>query len=393
MNNSYEISELIKRSITGEILPEEKLILNNWLKESDENRELYEKLKSIDFQLDKLSQYSSFNKERIKKNIEKELFPKSAFNHKTYWYKYAAAILIPIVFIIGYSLLFKQNKEITLANIDESITPGTQKATLVLSNGENIILDAKKNKNTFNEGGVVITNQENKLNYLSGGEKSYFGRSELVYNELKTPRGGGYNLQLSDGTNVWLNSGSSLRFPVSFTDTVRQVYLSGEAYFDVSHNGKPFMVTTNNLNVHVLGTQFNLSAYEDEKEIVTTLVEGKVAITLLDSNAVQDKILTPGLQSRVNKESRAIGIEKVNTSQFTSWIHGKLEFNNQDLEYVMKRLSRWYDFNYSFANNNAKKYRFSARVNTDESISEILKMLEMTTSVKFQIEENNIIVN
>ena len=219
-------------------------------------------------------------------------------------------------------------------------------------------------------------------------------KRELIYNELRTPRGGGYNLNLSDGTEVWLNAGSSLRFPVSFTDSTRRVYLEGEGYFEVSHNGNPFIVSTEDMDVRVLGTSFNVSAYSDESEIVTTLVEGKVRIDYTGNreSRIESKVLTPNKQALLNRYLAEIKIEEVNIDHYTSWMQGKLEFSNESLDMVLKRLARWYDFEYEFENNQARDYHFSGRINNTENISTILEMLEMTTDVKFDIKKNKIVV-
>ncbi len=165
-----------------------------------------------------------------------------------------------------------------MATIDTVIQPGSQKAILVLSDGATIEFDDDEPLTEMDQGDALIRNEKNTLFY---SEKRKVGKSRKpVYNELKTPRGGGYNLTLGDGSMVWLNAGSSLRFPVSFTDSTRQVYLEGEAYFQVSHNGKPFIVTSGDMDVRVLGTSFNVLAYPDEQQLVTTLVEGSVRIDL-----------------------------------------------------------------------------------------------------------------
>jgi ferric-dicitrate binding protein FerR (iron transport regulator) len=191
-----------------------------------------------------------------------------------------------------------------------------------------------------------------------------------------------------------LNAGSSLKFPVSFTDSTRHVFLEGEAYFQVTHNGKPFIVTSGAMDVRVLGTSFNVLAYPDEQQLVTTLVEGSVRIDLVgkERETSSSRILSPDDQAVVSIEDAAIEVSKVNTSQYTSWIDGKLEFYNENLDKVMKRLARWYDFEYEFENSGAKNYHFSARFDNTENISTILEMLELTTDVKFELKENTIVV-
>ena len=201
-------------------------------------------------------------------------------------------------------------------------------------------------------------------------------------------------LQLSDGSKVWLNSGSSLRYPVSFRDSVRQVILDGEAYFEVSHNETPFIVSTGSMNTRVLGTSFNVEAFSDDPAFKTTLVEGRVLVELLNeaSSISESTLLEPDEQATFSRASGEISKEVVDASGYTSWIRGKLEFHNESLETVMKRLARWYDFEYSFENTAAMGFHFSARLDKEEGISSILKMLEMTTDVKFEFRNRSIVV-
>jgi ferric-dicitrate binding protein FerR (iron transport regulator) len=263
---------------------------------------------------------------------------------------------------------------------------------LVLSDGSTIELAPETSLTSLKDGGASITNEKMLLSYTS--EEVRNRNLETVFNELKTPRGGGYNLQLADGTEVWLNAGSSIKFPVSFQDSVRQVILEGEAYFEVKHNGKPFIVSSANTNTRVLGTSFNISAYADDPVIKTTLVEGKVSVELVDypNSTSARTILAPNEQATYIRSSTEISKDEVIASSYISWMRGKMEFHNENLETVMKRLARWYDFNYSFENAGAKEFHFSARLDKNESLSVILEMLEMTTDVKFEYKDNAIVV-
>jgi ferric-dicitrate binding protein FerR (iron transport regulator) len=270
--------------------------------------------------------------------------------------------------------------------------PGSQKAKLVLSDGQVHELDKDNLMVDIKEGEARIVNQRNSLIYSA--EEEIVEAQPVVLNELITPKGGGYTLQLADGTIVTLNAGSSLNYPVSFTDSIRQVFLVGEAYFDVRHDGKPFIVSCDDIDVRVLGTSFNISTYPDDPDVKTTLVEGKVKITTSENLqlASEGKVLLPSDQAIFNKNNASIDIIQVNTSQYTSWIQGKFEFKNLDLDQVMKRLSRWYDFEYRFETDAAKDYHFTARINNDQNISSILEMLEMTTDVKFVIRDQIIVI-
>jgi ferric-dicitrate binding protein FerR (iron transport regulator) len=273
-----------------------------------------------------------------------------------------------------------------LSKIDEYIKPGEQIATLVLSDGVILKIQKEDVQMKIEEGKAEIINRNNTLSYNS--VDSIVFSQATIYNELITPRGGSYNITLVDGTKVWLNAASKLKFPVVFTDSIRQIYLEGEAFFDVAHNGKPFIVNSGDIDIEVLGTAFNISAYSDDNDIKTTLVDGSIKLRTPEIH----KTLLPSEQAIVSKENFEINIRTVNTTRYTSWVNGKIEFNNESLDVVMKRLSRWYDFSYSFKNKQAKNFHFSARIENSQNISSILEMLQKTTDVKLEIEKKTIVI-
>lgn len=395
MNNNFKIAELIAKKIKGEITDDEQTELNKWIAISPENRIIYENSINTKNQINKLKTYIAHkkqSKETVWEKIEEKTIGPKRHISRSIILRYAAAIILPLFVIGGITYNFLSQEDMTLATLDESIKPGSQKAILLLSNGETVELNDDNSEKEINEKGVKINNRNSQLQYTNNNNKEG-EKKELVYNELRTPRGGGYNLKLEDGTEVWLNSGSSLKFPVKFSDSIREVYVVGEAFFKVTHDGKPFIVKSEGADIRVLGTSFNVSAYKDESLVTTTLVEGKVQIEAqIESSNPAKAILTPGFQAVFNKSNENIDVNKVITSQYTSWMDGKLEFTNQNLELVMKKLSRWYDFEYKFKNDKAKDYHFSARINSNENLSSVLEMLEMTTKVKFEIENNTIVI-
>jgi len=393
MNNSFYISDLIAKKNQGNISPEEMEKLESWSNESNENLEIYTRATDNNYLVNKLEVYQLFKKNEVRAALENELFP--AKTRKLYTnalWRYAA-ILIPFIMLAGVSWYFLADSQSPqLSSLDNVVKPGSQKAILKLSDGNTMELDDAKLLTEMKEGDAKLVKKDNSLIYSTEVESGI--QQPVVQNELITPRGGGYKLQLADGTVVTLNAGSSLKYPVSFTDTVRQVFLEGEAYFDVSHNGKPFIVSCGNMDVRVLGTRFNVSSYSDDPEIRATLVEGKVKVITAKNPglATEGTILVPDDQAIFSRGDASVKVIKVNTSQYTSWVMGKFEFNNANLDEVMKRLARWYDFDYEFDSDSAKDYHFTARLNNDQSISSILEMLEMTTDVKFEIRDHTIII-
>ncbi len=394
MDKILHIADLVVKRIRGDISSGEQQELDLWINESPENKALYDRAADPKQQMEKLEVYSLFNKEKVWTNLDEQLFGTKAINFTPQRIlRFAAAIMLPLLVAGGFAWWYLRAPEAgTLAEIDNEIKPGIQKAVLILSDGGTFELGGESSQTTLKDGDASISDENSGLSYASDPKPGQV--KQAVYNELRTPRGGGYKLMLADGTRIWLNAGSSLRYPVSFHDSIRQVFLEGEAYLEVAHNGKAFVVSTGNMNTRVLGTSFNVSAYTDDDAFYTTLVEGRVRVELLDQRTfiTASTILNPDEQATLIHTSSEISTLSVDASGYISWIQGKMEFHNESLESVMKKLARWYDFEFSFENTKAMGYHFSARLDKNESISNILQMLEMTTDVKFVYRENSIVV-
>lgn len=393
MENSFRISDLIAKKLKGILTDAEQDELDTWVNGSARNSAIYKNATDPQKQLAKLEMYTRFNKEKAWKSIEEELFsPKVILLFSAKFMKYAAAILIPLMLAGGVTYFFlNKEKEEPLTELNETIKPGVQKATLVLSNGESHILDTENTMSGFVEVDAQISTTADGLSYVAANGQSASFKA-ATYNELFTPKGGNFRLKLADGSTVWLNAESRLSFPVAFTDSTRHLFLEGEAYFEVAHNGSPFIVTSGEMDIRVMGTSFNVSAYPDDVAKKTTLVEGKVRVDVRKENEVIQGFLTPNKQATVSTGESGISIADVDAAQYKSWVDGKFEFKNETLEQVMKKLARWYDFEYQFSNQSAKNFHFSGRLDNQEKISSIFKMLEMTTNVKFNLQENGIVV-
>ena len=220
--------------------------------------------------------------------------------------------------------------------------------------------------------GTHIQVDSTTLNYRLAQSTS--ARPKPVYNKVEIPRGGEYALVLSDGTKVHLNSMSSLRFPVAFTTGKREVELQGEAYFEVSKTGQPFIVNVNGMQVEVLGTTFNISAYPNE-EYQTTLVNGSVRVSAEKGESL---ILKPSQQATIVSGGNSIQVRTVDISFYTSWVKGKINFKDQRLEDIMKILSRWYDMNVVYENEGLKNIRFGCNLNRYEEILSLIHISEPT---------------
>jgi transmembrane sensor len=391
MKKAFNLSDLIARKIKGSLTPEENRRLESWLQEDTDNKDFLDKVQQDEQLLEKLETYNRFDPEKAWEEVNQRTANAKTIRFiPTGWLRYAA-IFIPILLVAAATLFFlneNQNKEILA--VDQQIKPGTEKATLILSDGSAVELGESSTLKEIEQQGINIISNLKSLTYSNNNAVSK--TEEIAYNELITPKGGTYRLTLADNSSIILNAGSSLRYPVVFDDEKREVYLSGEAYFEVQHDGRPFSVVCEGMDVNVLETTFNVEAYKDEPFIKTTLVEGKVEV-VSETEPENKEVLAPSDQSVYDPQENRFEVQQVNTSQYTSWIDGKFEFNKDNLAAVMLELSRWYDFEYEFQNESAKDYHFTARITNDQEISTILDMLEMTANVKFEIIDQKIIVH
>lgn len=304
--------------------------------------------------------------------------------------KYAAVF---IVFAsLGVYYLFNvntpKNEPIQVVSTEHIIAPGTEKAILTLEDGTDVFLQ----KDSIYTNGSV-SSSKNKLVY---GKNNIKPNVTIEYNYLTVPRGGQYFVKLSDGTEVWLNSESKLKYPKHFTEgKTRKVELVyGEAYFDVSpstkHNGSKFKVLSKYQEVEVLGTEFNIKAYTDEFYVFTTLVEGKVALT---TNAKQD-ILKPNEQVAFNVDTKEYTKNVVDVYDVTSWKNGVFSFKSKPLVEITKVLSRWYNVDFKFTNEEVKEAKFMGVISKDSPLEDILLSIKNSGFItSYKIEKTSITLN
>lgn len=265
------------------------------------------------------------------------------------------------------------------------VMPGGNKAVLTLADGSQITLDSTENGAIANQGNVQVIK-------LDSGQLAYNAlkegvEGEIRYNTLATPKGGQFRIILPDGSKVWLNAASSLRFPTAFTGKEREVQLTGEAYFEIARNpGLPFKVAVKGMMVQVLGTHFNIMAYDDEKNIQTTLLEGAVKVNK-GAQAVQ---LKPGQQAQLNTTGAMSVSDNVDIEGVVAWKNGYFHFNHESLEGVMRQVSRWYDAEITYEGNVPDR-EFGGKIARGSDIKDVLKILELS-NVHFRIEGKKIIV-
>ena len=263
------------------------------------------------------------------------------------------------------------------------LPPGTNKARLLLGDGSVINLADAKNGTIKHEAGARIDKKDGQLIYdVSRGEEV----SEM--NTIQTPRGGQYQVILADGTKVWLNSASSLSYPTAFMGKDRQVQLKGEAYFEVAEDkNKPFKVSVADVQVEVLGTHFDVMAYEDENAIKTTLLAGSVRVT---RNGMGSQVLAAGQEASMDRSSGSLSVNEMDGEEAVAWKNGFFQFDGVSIETVMRQLARWYDVDVEYEGKTDKHFR--GMISRSSNVSEVFRMLELTGAVHFSTEGKRIIV-
>ena len=330
--------------------------------------------------------YSSADFSRLKQGEKIRLMRKirASRRRKLYWLSAAASIMV----VFSLSLFLWINGEDS--GQKNTGVPAPQRkgqVELILSSGERMVLgtDSLRLGNRVEAG--MLKDSLRKLSYLQA-PAGQDGQEE-IFNTLVIPVGGLYELELSDGTRVWLNSVSQLRYPVQFTGKERKVYLSGEAYFDVKTDSlRPFVVESGGMNVRVYGTEFNVTAYRDEK-LRTTLVQGKVGIKV---DGEKELLLRPGQMAEYDAQTKHLEVQEVNTYLYTAWIEGTFAFKDETIEEIMGRLSRWYDLNVFYANEEVKKQLYDGIIPQVKDFEDVLRMIEGTATIHFEIKGNTVIV-
>lgn len=385
INQDFHIANIIAGYLSGEITSEESARLEEWRKESLDHEALFQKIcNEENFRLH-IEKGAAINTETGWTELQKRIEKSDSRKRMIKVLSYVAAVLLPVLFA-GISMKYTSHDSTYGQSIlaVQPILPGEAKAILTLDNGETINLSKETADALQKIEGTNIQVDSTTLNYQLAQAAS--GKTEPIYNKVEIPRGGEYALVLSDGTKVHLNSMSSLRFPVAFTADKREVELLGEAFFEVSKTGQPFIVNANGMQVEVLGTTFNVSAYPDE-EYQTTLVNGSVKIT---AGKGEGLVLKPSQQATIALGSNSIQVRTVDTSFYTSWVKGKIHFKDQRLEDIMKTLSRWYDMKVVYTDERLKNIRFGCNLNRYEEITPFVKLLEKTEEVHVKIESNTI---
>ncbi len=378
-----QYDQLLRKKLLGKLSPEEAHLFQQWLSISEENQQLYNRLLELHREGVSIPHFdgqqpSALWKQLLQKVEERK---RRRLVRKKFIYRYAA-IFVGLLGLLGAYFLWISDKY-------EQQTPSSGIA-LELSNGQIYSLTEIENEELLDENGKL-------LGIKKEGRLVYSGRDTdqtLLYHTLHVPNGKQFELQLSDGTYVHVNAGSSVRYPVNFVNKeVRKVFLTGEAYFEVVRNKRhPFVVTNGDVDIQVLGTQFNVSAYADDLEVGTVLVEG--AIRLSESGQTNDvaTTLAPGQKATWNKEAKKLSLKEVDVQRHISWREGKLIFRKVDFKSITKQLQRKYNVQIDNRYSALDERIFSATFD-EETIEEVLDTFVEETYFEYYFKNEKIIIN
>jgi len=386
IQNNDRIKQMVVRYVKGELSEEEMDELKRWRDERAEHEELFRNVVSKEELERGIRRFvkTSEQQELEWNRILNRTVRKKRHSRKMSWMRYAALFVLPL--LVGGIVYFSWDttRETGPVVTSPRIVPGVSMAELVLPDGTKVWLDREANR-ALEEG---VKNSGDTLNYTEIVASGIQDSCE-IYHTLRVPCGGEYTLVLADGTTVYLNAESELRFPKQFKGKSRKVYLEGEGYFDVQRDEKqPFVVEVKQVEVRVLGTSFGIRAYTGEANVLTTLVRGRVNV---EAGGKQVE-LSPGQQADFNRGNDRLTVTEVDVEQYVSWKDGRLVFDNKPLEFILEELGRWYSFDVFYTNKELKGIPYSLNIKKHEDIAHVLKFIERTGKVKFEINKNTIIV-
>ena len=390
-----EILKIIADELAGEnVSREEKESVKRWREESSGNERMYKMrveelgegvgLVRMKGGLDRKKAYERLEGEMQKKMIRQKEKGKV---RRMSWWRYGAGVA-GVLMMLGVGMAIWMKPEENNVRLEEKrVVPGSGQAVLTLGGGEVVLLKRDTSELILADTTLRVTNERNTLVYSEIENKRM--SEDVVYNTLTVPVSGEYCLVLADGTKVFLNSGSEIRYPAMFRGKRREVLLKGEAWFEVAKDsGREFLVHAGAMDVKVLGTSFNVKAYEKLETVATTLVEGSVEIAC-DGESFR---IVPGEQFVYDKNSREANVMMVDTELYTSWKDGYYKFRQATLKEIMTTLSLWYGLNVFYQNESAKHVEFTGKVKRYEDIRTLLDKFEQTENVVFDIKENNVFI-
>ena len=373
---SDRIVRLLQLYLLGDITEEERQELEDWCEEKVRNRQLFEQICQEDLFSKERYVYEKIHDTKAFSVFEKRVRKVSSRSIGNWW-KYAAVLLFPILVVGSWKLMHETEQVSIVASSVAPIQPGCSQAVLVLDDGRKVFLKEE-------EEGVISEDKEITVT----GEKDV---DEIRFNELEVPRGGEYKVRLADGTLVYLNSATRMKYPVKFDEKERKVYLSGEAYFEVAKDPeRPFFVEMEGVEVRVYGTSFNVNTHH-KGNIQTVLVKGSIGVKVLSSG--MESMIRPGQMAEFKQGNTKVDVKDVNVAVYTDWKDGIFRFENQRLEDILAVLSNWYDMNVFYQTVSVKELHFSGYMERYKDVSVILEAITLSTGVTFSIQGKTIIVS
>lgn len=383
----FKLAAIIVRSFKEELSPEEHDFLEDWLQVAEKNKSLYSRMQEEDWLVEKMRTVLKIEATQDCVDFIKHYHESRKLYIRKLIVRYVAIVLFFLSAGAGYWYL-KGFEPADSQLAGPTVPVDKKEVILTLGSGEQLILQHADSTAIREESGTLLNISGNQLSYLPLPETTV---RQIEYNELYIPRGGEYFLSLTDGTKVWLNSESSLRYPVVFNGQKRIVYLEGEAFFRVAEDPQhPFVVMAGNSKTEVLGTEFNLRAYPDEAVISATLVKGSVRLSVAEEQ--QGLVLSPGEQGNVVKVNGLLSKHLVDIYLYTSWKDGRFVFKSSRMEDLLEVLSRWYDVEIFYQNPAVKDLRFTGDLCKTEHIDALLNIIEQNGLVAFERKEDSIVV-
>ena len=384
---SDRIVRLLQLYLLGDITEEERQELEDWCEEAPRNRKLFEQICQEDLFSKERYVYEKIHDTKAFSVFEKRVRKVSSRSIGNWW-KYAAVLLFPILVVGSWKLMHETEQVSIVASSVAPIQPGCSQAVLVLDDGRKVFLKEEEEGVISEDKEITVTGEKDRLVYTSSEGKNV---DEIRFNELEVPRGGEYKVRLADGTLVYLNSATRMKYPVKFDEKERKVYLSGEAYFEVAKDPeRPFFVEMEGVEVRVYGTSFNVNTHQ-EGNIQTVLVKGSIGVKVLSSG--MESMIRPGQMAEFKQGNTKVDVKDVNVAVYTDWKDGIFRFENQRLEDILTVLSNWYDVDVFYQTASVKELHFSGYMERYKDVSVILEAITLSTGVTFSVQGKTIIVS
>lgn len=384
---SDRIVRLLQLYLLGDITEEERQELEDWCEEAPRNRKLFEQICQEDLFSKERYVYEKIHDTKAFSVFEKRVRKVSSRSIGNWW-KYAAVLLFPILVVGSWKLMHETEQVSIVASSVAPIQPGCSQAVLVLDDGRKVFLKEEEEGVISEDKEITVTGEKDRLVYTSSEGKNV---DEIRFNELEVPRGGEYKVRLADGTLVYLNSATRMKYPVKFDEKERKVYLSGEAYFEVAKDPeRPFFVEMEGVEVRVYGTSFNVNTHQ-EGNIQTVLVKGSIGVKVLSSG--MESMIRPGQMAEFKQGNTKVDVKDVNVAVYTDWKDGIFRFENQRLEDILTVLSNWYDVDVFYQTASVKELHFSGYMERYKDVSVILEAITLSTGVTFSIQGKTIVVS